>query len=291
MDEERKKEKQGRTRLGFWGLLRECAVPFFVFLLFAGMLGAGLYFSVPDVLPLAALLAFPLLLAVTGLSGFLCFLFIASFFLLALVLSNLGLWRSLVLFLTFALPSVVLTLYKSYPQRACRMITRFCEESTKLDSTLGVCASAVRFLKSGGFFKHIALLFWNRETDTFKIVAATSAYEVGTEIPSDMTFYVKCHSSLKPAGFYDPHSSLYFLPSRFKARSAFCVPLHLGGRRFGVIVAESHFSRAWSRSSRQVLLLFAVVLSYVIAEFETSDGIKRTAPPAKKGAFPAGKST
>lgn len=291
MGENRKQEKKGQKKFGFWGLLRECLVPFSIFILFIGTLSVGLYFSIPDVFPLAALLAFPLLLVVTSLSGWVCFVFTASFFLLALALSNLEPWRMLVLFLTFALPSIVLMLYRSYPRRVGKMIMLFCEESTKLDSTLGVCALAVRLLKSKGFFKHIALLFWNKETDKFKIIAATSAYEVGAEIPSDMTFYVKCHSSLKLARFYDSHSSLYFLPSKFKARSALCAPLHLGGRRFGVIVVESHFSRSWSRSSQQVLQIFAVVLSYVIAEFETRDGIKRTAIAAKKGAFPAGKTT
>ena len=291
MGENNKREKKERKKIRFWSLLKECVVPFSVFIFFIGTLSAGLYFSIPDIFPLTALVTFPLLLVATSLSGLLCFVFTASFFLLALVLSNLESWRMLLLFLTFALPSIVLMLYKSYPRRVGTMVMLFCEESTKLDSTLGVCALAVRLLKSKGFFKHIALLFWNKETDKFKIVAATSAYDVGTEIPSDMTFYVKCHSSLKIARFHDPYSSLYFLPSKFKARSSLCAPLHLGGRRFGVIVVESHFSRSWSRSSQQVLQFFAVVLSYVIAEFETRDGIKRAAVAAKKGAFPAGKTT
>lgn len=291
MEEKITEEKELPSSFSLWSILCECAMPLAVFLFFLGALSAGLFFSIPDVFPLAALLALPLLIASTNLSGILCFVLISSFFSLAIVLSGIEPWRMVALFLTFALPSLLLMFYRSYPRRVGKMITVFCEESTKLDSVLGVCSLAVRMLKGSGFFRHVALLQWNRESDKFKIVAATSAYEVGAEILSDSTFYVKCHATLKPARFRDPCSSIYFLPSKFKARSAICAPLHLGGRRFGVIVVESHFSRSWSRGSRQVLQFFAVVLSYAMAEFETRDGMKRAVSAAKRGAFPAGKAT
>ncbi len=292
MEEKIAEEKGQQLKSSFWSILRECAVPLAAFLLFLGALCVGLFFSIPDVLPLAALLALPMLIATTNLNGLFCFVLVSSFFLLTLALSGIELWRMTVLFLTFVLPALVLMFYRSYPGRVGRMITAFCEESTKLDSMPGVCALAVRMLKGSGFFRHIALLQWNRETDKFKIVAATSAYEVGTEISSDSTFYIKCHATLKLDRFRDPYSNIYFLPSKFKARSAICAPLHLGGRRFGVIVVESHFSRAWSPGTRQILQFFAVVLSYVIAEFEMRDGMKRGVTGSmKRGAFPAGKST
>lgn len=288
MENLQKHEKEQIPKTSKWDILREIAMPMTVFVFFIGALFAGAFFAIPDILPLAALLAFPMLLAATNFNGLSCFALVASFFLLALGLSHLSHWRILVLFLTFALPSLVLMFYKSYPARVGKMITLFFEESSKLDSTHAVCSLAVRTLKSKGFFRHIALLLWNKETDTFKIVAGTSVYEIGTEIPSDSTFYLKCHSSLKPEWFRDPYSSAFFLPSKIKARSALCAPLHLGGKRFGVLVSESHSARPWSRVSQQALYLFAVVLSYVIAELERREGMKRVSSIIKKGSFPAG---
>lgn len=295
MENKQKQEKEQAPQApnaSKWDILREIAVPASVFIFFVGALFAGVFFSIPDILPFAAILAFPLMLATMNFNGLTCFALSASILSLALALSSLPLWRTLVLFLTFALPSLVLMFYRSYPARMGKMITLFFEESSNLDSTSGVCALAVRTLKSKGFFRHIALLLWNKEQDTFRIAAGTSAYEIGTEIPSDSTFYLKCHSSLKPDCFRAPHSSANFLPSKFKARSALCAPLHLGGRRFGVLVAESHSTKPWSRVSQQVLYLFALVLSFAIAEFERRESMKRVSSIIKKkGSFPAGKNT
>ena len=282
-------EKERPPKANTRAILRETGAPASVFVFLSGVFIAGVYLSMPDILPLAALVSFPLLLASTNFSGLTCFALIGSLFLLAIGVSGLPLWRAVILFSTFALPSLVLLFYKSYPARVGKMITFFFEESSKLDSTQGVCALAVRALRGKGFFRHIALLLWNKETDTFKIVAATNAYEIGTEVPSDATFYISCHTSLKLESFSDPYSTAHFLPSKFKARSALCAPLHLGGRRFGVLVTESHSMRPRSMASRQVLYFFAVVLSYVIAEFDRRDAARRVPTVSKKGSFPAGK--
>lgn len=268
MKDKKQRARDFRIKPAFYRALRECAAPMFVVGLFLCAMAAGILLSVAEVIPLASMLTLSFLVITTNLSVSVCLVTVGSLTLLALTLSGLEWWRISVLFLTFMLPSLVLFFFRGYPARVANMLKSFCEESEKLETKQEICALAVRLLRGSRFFRNIALLLWDKRLDNFQIVAATSAYEIGSRVAGAATYYVKCHDTLKVASFIDPESSIYFLPSSIQARSAICAPVHLGGKRFGVLVAESSRARPWSRASRQVLHFFSTVLSYSLAELE-----------------------
>lgn len=170
---------------------------------------------------------------------------------------------------------------RRYPKEVFSLLNEMSEELLRENNSAIIAFCAVPFVAKIKRFSNVYIQLHDKEQDELVLVAGTQGYGLGSRLQRPRGVGWRCLQKGKPVMIMDTTRDLDYIPTSIPARSAVLVPLISGGKRFGVLGAESNSWRFFNLRDLELLSLFATHISFTLASIESQDLATQTSRQQK----------
>ena len=170
---------------------------------------------------------------------------------------------------------------RRYPKEVFSLLNEMSDELLRENSASIIAFCAVPFVARMKRFSNVYIQLHDKEHDELVLVAGTQGYSLGSRLQRPRGVGWRCMQRGKPVMIMDTARDLDYIPTSIPARSAVLVPLMSGGKRFGVLGAESNSWRFFNLRDLELLSLFATHISYTLVSVESQDLATQTSRQQK----------